>query len=159
MSDGLRWLLPGLVAITAGACDGGRSGGADQLADPAMLAHGERIYAELCASCHGPSADGAPEGLHQQMTRAGEMPPPPHDSTGHTWRHSDALLYQILEQGWRDPFNLTERLTMPAFGEVLDPWEIRAVIEYLKTLWTPEQRRFQATESRGAPYPDAALTR
>lgn len=156
MTDGLRWLLPGLVLVVA-ACDRERAANAAQGADPATLAHGEKLYTELCASCHGQSGEGAPDWQEQQMTAMGEMPPPPHDSAGHTWRHSDALLYRIVEQGWRDPFNTTERLTMPPFGDTLDPWEIRAVIEYLKTLWTPDQRRFQAAESRGAPYPDAAL--
>ncbi|WP_218972842.1 c-type cytochrome, partial [Neopusillimonas maritima] len=78
----------------------------------------------------------------------GEMPPPPHDDTGHTWRHSDAMLFKMIAEGWRHPFNKTERLTMPAFGESLTDQEIGAVIEYLKTLWTDEQREYQQTESQ-----------
>ena len=68
----------------------------------------------------------------------------------------DANLYQMVNKGWRDPFNKTKRLTMPAFGDVLSPEQIRAVITYLKTLWTAEQRQFQMEESQGHPYPSEA---
>jgi len=66
------------------------------------------------------------------------------------------MLYRVVEKGWRDPFNRTERLTMPAFGGILSPPEIGAVIDYLKTMWTPEQREFQREESRGNPFPPEA---
>lgn len=151
----LIWVFSAAIAVTA--CDADRQGEPASGADPATLELGEGIYAQHCASCHGPSGEGPPEWLREPMTEVGEMPPPPHDSMGHTWRHSDALLYQIVQQGWRDPFNRTERLTMPAFGEMLDPSEIRAVLEYIKTLWTAEQRQLQAAESQGASYPEAAL--
>jgi mono/diheme cytochrome c family protein len=52
----------------------------------------------------------------------------------------------------RDPFNKTKRLTMPPFDGVLSPEQIRAVISYFKTLWTPDQRAFQAEESREQPF-------
>lgn len=79
------------------------------------------------------------------------MPPPPHGPQGHTWKHADAMLYRIISNGWRDPFNKTDRLTMPAFKDTLSPEEIRSVVTYLKTLWTPKQRRFQREESEGQP--------
>ncbi len=56
-------------------------------------------------------------------------------------------------QGWRDPFNKTERLTMPGFSAILSPKDARAVIAYFKTLWSPQERRFQREESRKAPFP------
>ena len=144
-----------LAALAVTACGADRQGKAASGADPATLALGKAIYTEHCASCHGPSGEGAPD--WEQTTSAGEMPAPPHDSTGHTWRHSDAVLYQIVEEGWRDPFNRTERLTMPPFGRTLEPSEIRAVLEYIKMLWTHQQRQFQEAETEGATYPDAAL--
>lgn len=112
---------------------------------------GQRVYANNCATCHGARGEGASD--WQVPNAAGELPPPPHDSTGHTWKHSDAMLYRIISVGWRDPFNRTERLTMPAFKNVLTPAQIRAVVTYLRTLWTDEQRRFQWDESRDAPFP------
>ncbi len=115
---------------------------------------GRRVYETPCASCHGAQGEGAPN--WQQPDVLGELPAPPHDTEGHTWKHADGMLYRIVRDGWRDPFNKTERLTMPAFGQILSPAEIRAVIDYLKTLWSPEQRRFQIEESRKAPFPREA---
>lgn len=112
---------------------------------------GRRIYQAQCEACHGPHGEGQPgwEGLNA----SGEKPAPPHDRSGHTWKHSDAMLYRIVAEGWRDPFNKTQRLTMPAFGQTLTPDQIRDVIAYLKTLWTPRQRAFQREESRNASLP------
>ncbi len=123
--------------------------------DPELVAHGQQIYSEYCAACHGPQGERV-QGW-QEPNEWGEMPPPPHDSTGHTWRHADGMLYRMVRDGWRDPFNKTDRLTMPPFGEVLSPEEIRAVITYLKTWWTPEQRQFQWEESQRDPFPPEAV--
>lgn len=112
---------------------------------------GRRIYTAQCAACHGERAQGQPD--WDRPDAAGELPAPPHDRSGHTWKHSDAMLYRIVKEGWRDPYNKTQRLTMPGFGETLRPQEIRNVLGYLKTLWTPEQRSFQREESRRAPFP------
>ena len=112
---------------------------------------GKRIYEANCAACHG--ARGQGQAGWNGVNTAGERPAPPHDRTGHTWKHSDAMLYRIVAEGWRDPFNKTQRLTMPAFGQALTPGEIRSVVDYLKTWWTPQQRAFQRQESRNAPYP------
>src|SRR3546814_2343259 len=62
------------------------------------------------------------------------------------------MLYRMVSEGWRDPFNKTRELTMPAFGDQLSPEQIREVVTYLKTLWTSEQRQFQWEETlvRGA---------
>jgi mono/diheme cytochrome c family protein len=57
----------------------------------------------------------------------------------------------MVGKGWRDPFNKTKRLTMPAFGETLLPEQIHSVIGYLKTLWTPEEQQFQSEETRDHP--------
>ncbi len=124
--------------------------------DPALVAEGHAIYDRQCASCHGPNGEGAPD--WQRRNAEGELPAPAHDPQGHTWKHSDAMLYRIVREGWRDPFNKTPRLTMPAFRDILSPHETRAVITFLKTLWTPEQRRFQAEESRKEPFPPETNT-
>ena len=119
-----------------------------------LVQTGKRVYETQCASCHGARAEGAPN--WREPDANGEMPAPPHDRAGHTWKHADGMLYRIVRDGWRDAFNKTQRLTMPPFGDKLSPKQIRAVIEYLKTLWTPQQRRFQRDESRKAPYPPEA---
>lgn len=115
---------------------------------------GRRIYQQFCAACHGANGEGKPG--WEKRDALGELPPPPHDPEGHTWQHGDGMLYRLIRDGWRDPFNKTKRLTMPAFKDVLSPQEIRAVVMYLKTLWTPEQRRIQLEESKQKPFPPEA---
>lgn len=125
-----------------------------QAADPGRVEAGRRVYLAQCAQCHGARGEGQPQ--WDRPNAAGELPAPPHDRSGHTWKHSDAMLYRIIAEGWRDPFNKTQRLTMPAFAATLSPQEISEVADYLKTLWTPRQRAFQRDESRNAPYPPPA---
>ncbi|PXX95763.1 c-type cytochrome [Halomonas sp. LBP4] len=137
------WLL--LIAAGQAMAEDGPSS-----SDASPLEDGERIYLQYCASCHGPRGEGMPN--WERQNAQGELPAPPHGPEGHTWKHSDAMLYRIVSEGWRDPWNKTERLTMPAFKDLLSPAEIRDVVNYLKTLWTPEQRRHQAEESEGAPF-------
>ncbi len=128
--------------------------GAGAAADKNEIRAGRQIYQAQCASCHGVRGEGMPK--WEEPNAHGELPAPPHDPSGHTWKHADGMLYRMIDKGWRDPFNKTQHLTMPAFGQTLSPAEIRAVIEYLKTLWTPEQRRFQRDESARNPYPPEA---
>ncbi len=134
-------LLAALIAFSNGAAlgDGG----------------GRELYGRYCASCHGAKGEGA-SGWREPNDQ-GDLPPPPHDASGHTWRHADSVLYEMIAKGWRDPFNKTETLTMPAFESALTPPEIAAVIAYLKTLWTPDQREFQSEESRDRPLPSEAI--
>ena len=113
--------------------------------DPALVAQGQQVYDQNCASCHGPNAEGAPN--WEEPNELGNLPPPPHDDSGHTWRHGDGQLFEIIQNGMRDPFNKTPELTMPAFGDTLTDQEIRAVIAYLKSLWSEEHRRYQLQES------------
>lgn len=115
---------------------------------------GRLIYQQQCAACHGVKGEGQPG--WKKRDALGELLPPPHDPTGHTWKHPDAMLYKTIRDGWRDPFNKTRRLTMPAYKDTLAPQEIRAVISYLKTLWTPQQRRIQREESKHYPLPPGA---
>ena len=119
--------------------------------DPAMVGQGRQVYAANCTSCHGDNAQGAPN--WQQPNEQGNLPPPPHNASGHTWRHSDEELYRIIRDGWRDPFNKTPELTMPPFKDRLSHHEIRAVITYFKSLWTPEQRHYQWEQSQDDPLP------
>lgn len=132
----------------AGAA-GQKPKGADDL-----VVKGEAIYQQYCAACHGVKGEGKPG--WQERDALGELPPPPHGPEGHTWKHSDAMLYRMIRDGWRDPFNKTKRLTMPAYKDVLSPTEIKSVIAYLKTLWTPEQREYQREESKTHPFPPEA---
>jgi mono/diheme cytochrome c family protein len=136
-----------LLGLNAG---GALAGGGPPPLDPRHVEAGRKIYQESCASCHGLRGDG--QANWDAPNAKGELPAPPHNAEGHTWKHSDAMLYRMTSKGWRDLFNKTRHLTMPAFGEQLSDEQIRDVITYLKTLWTPEQRQFQWEETlvRGA---------
>src|SRR3546814_3016354 len=83
---------------------------------------GRKVYQEYCASCHGPRGEG--QANWEAPNDQGELPAPPHNAEGHTWKHADAMLYRMVSEGWRDPFNKTRELTMPAFGDQLSPEQI-----------------------------------
>ena len=147
----MRRLAVGVMFVAASQTAIVRVNAETPLSDLDQVKSGRAIYEQHCASCHGANAEGAPN--WQERDAQGELPAPPHNTEGHTWRHSNADLYKMVSKGWRDPFNKSKRLTMPAFGETLAPEQIRAVIDYLKTLWTPEQRQFQSEETRDHPSP------
>lgn len=132
--------LPGL--------GGDDSSGSDGVSDAEL---GVQVYNTRCAACHGPSGEG--QRNWQQRGPTGVLPPPPHDSTGHTWHHADGLLFRIVAEGgvvYAGPETLTG---MPGFREQLSDDEIRAVIRYLKGFWGPEERSFQAEVSAADPMP------
>ena len=112
---------------------------------------GANVYRTNCAACHGPSGEGQPN--WQQRGPNGVLPAPPHDSTGHTWHHADGLLYRIIRDGGAQFEGPTTPSGMPAFGELLDDGEIRAVIVHLKSRWGDEERAFQSQVSEADPLP------
>ena len=109
--------------------------------DAAQVARGREIYQQNCAACHGAKAQGAPNWATPGPD--GLYPPPPHDDTGHTWHHSDRVLYEVIRDGMNDPLRPDSPLRMPAWGGKLSDAEIRAVIEYFKSLWSEEHRQWQ----------------
>ena len=144
-----------VVGCGAGAAQAPASPGTTAVALPALdssqIIRGRQLYIQNCARCHGQNAEGAPN--WQQPDARGNLPPPPHDDSGHTWRHSDAQLAEIIRNGLRDRFNKTPELTMPPFKDRLSDEEIAAVITYFKSLWSPEHRAFQEEENRRPPMP------
>jgi len=119
--------------------------------DPRQVARGQVIYQTSCAQCHGLKAEGHPN--WRQQNPDDTYPPPPHDSTGHTWHHADGLLYRIIRDGGTIYETPGFKSAMPAFGDQLDSKEIKAVITYLKSLWGPLERAFQAEVSQQDPFP------
>ena len=119
--------------------------------DRRLVEEGRGIYKANCAQCHGLRGEGQPN--WQQQNADTTYPPPPHDSTGHTWHHSDGLLYRIVRDGGKIYEDPSFKSAMPAFGDRLNPEEIRAVITYLKSLWGAEERAFQAQVSLEDPFP------
>jgi mono/diheme cytochrome c family protein len=105
--------------------------------DAARVAHGEKVYAQHCAACHGANLEGAPD--WKQALPDGSLPPPPHDSTGHTWHHPDTLLLDIIANGGNPAFNSK----MPGFRDKLTPDDMISVMEFIKSRWGADEREFQ----------------
>ena len=110
-----------------------------------VLALGAQVYATNCASCHGARGEGGNPAAPLQRDTNGLYPAPPHDNTGHTWHHPDALIKDIITNGSSYP---DFQSPMPAWGDKLTEAEIDAVIAYIRTWWTDEQRQFQEQVSR-----------
>ena len=114
----------------------------------AVLDLGREVYTANCAACHGARGEGEPDWKLQKADFT--YPAPPHDSTGHTWHHSDPLLYAIIKGGSASYDTATYRSRMPAWGDRLTGEQIEAVIAYLKSLWGESERAFQAEVTRQA---------
>ena len=112
--------------------------------DARLLAIGQRVYAEHCASCHGANLEGQP--AWRKRRENGRLPAPPHDASGHTWHHPDAVLIEIVSNGlqagrYAPPGYSSD---MPGFANVLAEEEIRASLAYIKSSWPEAQRAHQA---------------
>lgn len=102
----------------------------------ARVANGPELYQQHCASCHRPDLSGDPD--WKTPNDDGSYPPPPHDSSGHTWHHSDRVLLEIVRNGSDSP-----QSRMPAFGDRLTDEDILAILEFIKTSWGPAERDYQ----------------
>lgn len=162
-----RWRIAGLIALGAAAAaavalqakryieapiPAGKASDARQLridaSDTVLVAQGRKIYAQQCASCHGASLQGQPE--WRQRLPSGRMPAPPHDASGHTWHHPDAVLFAITRNGLVPGVTAPEgyESDMPAFAPLLSDADIIAVLAYIKSTWPQKMAAAQreATE-------------
>jgi len=107
------------------------------------LALGEKLYAQHCASCHGANLEGQPD--WRKRSPNGRFPAPPHDATGHTWHHPDEVLFAVTKHGLAPPYAPAGyESDMPAFGGKLSDQQIRAVVAYIESRWSPEVRKRRA---------------
>lgn len=103
-----------------------------------VLEDGEANYLTYCAVCHGTNGEGQNPEDPTVPDENGRYLAPPHDETGHTMLHADDELIMIIsEGGMGDPIFFNE---MPAFGEILSNYQIEAILTYIKTFWTEQQR-------------------
>jgi mono/diheme cytochrome c family protein len=105
-----------------------------------LVAEGQPLYQQHCASCHGVNLEGQPN--WKQPLPSGKFPAPPHDDAGHTWHHPDALLLSIMHDGGNGT-NGAIPSDMPAYKDTLTPRQMEAVLEYIKSRWSPQSREFQ----------------
>lgn len=107
--------------------------------DAAVLALGQKVYGAHCANCHGASGQG--QSNWREPDASGLLPAPPHDDSGHTWHHPDALLLEITRRGMARALDRPGLASnMPAYEGVLSDAEIVAALSWIKSRWSPQVR-------------------
>ena len=112
------------------------------------VAAGEELYAENCASCHGANLEGQENWRSQGPD--GVLPAPPHDDTGHTWHHGDALLFKYTKVGGKAALaeqGLEFKSGMPGFSETLSDQEIWNILAFIKSTWPDRVQEVQAVRT------------
>ncbi len=116
--------------------------------DTGQVARGAEVYLRHCATCHGVNLEGQPNWRKRKPD--GRLPAPPHDVTGHTWHHPDAVLFSITRDGTAAHAPAGYLTDMPGFGDVLSDGEIWSVLAYIKSRWPKHitARRKAATREK-----------
>jgi mono/diheme cytochrome c family protein len=143
------WLA--IAALLLSGCDrfGPKPQGLLRADDPQVIATGKLVYEQRCAACHGARLEGQPN--WRERNAAGLLPAPPHDASGHTWHHPDAVLFSITKHGVAQAANLKDYASaMPAFGGVLADAEIVAVLSWIKAQWPAAIREQQEAVNEAA---------
>ena len=130
-------LVLSLTAVLAG-CQEGPTGSRADPRDAAKVALGAKVYAANCAVCHGARLEGQPN--WRERLPNGRLPAPPHDEKGHTWHHTDEVLFGITKHGvtpnYAPPGYQSD---MPAFGDKLSDDEIWAVLSFIESHWKTKE--------------------
>ena len=140
-------LIAGSVALWYWQIKGGVAVGADPT-DSTLVARGRVIYDRQCALCHGRELEGQPDWRTRLPT--GRLPAPPHDVSGHTWHHPDAVLFDITQGGVQTHAPTGYQSDMPAFGDILSDADIWAALSYIKSRWPKEIQQKHSTINRNA---------
>lgn len=109
--------------------------------DAELIALGEAVYLEQCASCHGVNLEGQPN--WRRRNEDGTLPAPPHDASGHTWHHPDSMLFEITKFGTSAFVGGGYKSNMEGFGDRLSDVEIWASLAYIKSHWSATIRSLQ----------------
>lgn len=144
-----RCLLLAAVLL-AGCGESSPIAGKIDVRNAEQVALGARVYQQHCANCHGAKLEGQPEWRTRRAN--GRLPAPPHDETGHTWHHADAVLFAMTKNGLVPPYAPPGyESDMPGFGAVLSDDEIWAVLAYIQSRWTsPEVKAAREQMLRNA---------
>ena len=117
--------------------------------DLAIVQAGEAVYRANCAACHGEQLEG--QANWRERDAEGYLLAPPHDATGHTWHHSDDLLFEITKYGPGKVVNDPDYKTrMPTYEGILSDDDIIAVLSFIKNTWAEEEREWQESTNGGS---------
>lgn len=101
--------------------------------DVAQVTLGAKVYAQNCAACHGARLEGQPD--WRQPLPNGRMPAPPHNEAGHTWHHTDEVLFGITKHGLKSYAPPGYQSDMPAYAGKLSDDEIWAALSFIASHW------------------------
>ena len=139
-----RVLIPGAVLLVGAALvyfvTGLSSTGGVALkpGDASVVSLGAEVYAQNCASCHGENLEGEPNWRVRKAD--GRLPAPPHDASGHTWHHTDDVLFQLTKYGPAALVGGDYESDMPAYQGTLSDSEISASLAFIKSTWPQDIR-------------------
>ena len=139
-----RFVLGAVGVLLAGGAallyNAGRDAGPAFIdpSDDMLVVKGKAIYANNCAACHGEALQGQPN--WRERLPNGRLPAPPHDKTGHTWHHPDAMLFDMVKNGLVPGKTAPPgyESDMPVYAGILTDEEIVAVLAYIKSDWPPK---------------------
>ncbi len=112
------------------------------------IVRGQIVYETACASCHGAKLEG--QANWKSPNEDGRMPAPPHDASGHTWHHTDEVIFGIIKFGLKPYAGEDYESDMQPFEGILSDAEIASVISYIKGTWPEKQRFYQEEITRRA---------
>jgi mono/diheme cytochrome c family protein len=128
-NHGATHLLVLVMAALLFASCGGALKQSKPLPPDDLIQTGAALYQANCQVCHGGATGGKLKDI-----------PPPHNANGHTWHHADQQLTNMILNGIS--FSLEEQ-KMPAFKDKLTEEDFKAILAYIKTWWSEEQRAWQ----------------
>ena len=108
--------------------------------DAEVVALGQSIYADQCASCHGEQLEGQPN--WRLRGDDGLLPAPPHDASGHTWHHNDETLITLTKYGLAGLMKNAPPSGMPVYEGILSDDAIIAVLSFIKSTWPDDLRQY-----------------
>jgi len=149
-AGGLALVALGAVAVAmfSGQAGADQDGPPPVMPETVDIAAGADLYAQSCAACHGTNLEGQPN--WRSPGEDGLLPAPPHDAAGHTWHHSDRILFDYTLLGGREALaqqGLDFESGMPAFGGVLSEAEIWNILAFIQSTWPDRQREMQAART------------
>ena len=116
------------------------------------IAAGKSVYGTHCASCHGSNLEGQANWTSRLLN--GRMPAPPHDDSGHTWHHSNEVLFALVKYGMKPPYAPAGYPSdMPAFSRTLSDDDIWNVLAFIQSRWSDQVRTRHDRLQHGEQHP------